>query len=109
MRNDYLSPKTQKYDHGNDMPNCVLHYDLGTTHIAQQGHSSNVYKLRARRLLRTGMVELADEGWKLMKELFKLIELYPKSGDQASKHGEMDHALSWPCPSMSVQWHSKES
>jgi hypothetical protein len=33
-------------------------------------------------------MELAEEGWKLMKELHRLMELYPECGDQTSINGE---------------------
>lgn len=34
------------------------------------------------------LMELAEEGWKLMKELHRLMELYPECGDQTSINGE---------------------
>jgi hypothetical protein len=34
------------------------------------------------------LMELAEEGWKQMKELHRLIELYPECGDQTTINGE---------------------
>jgi hypothetical protein len=33
-------------------------------------------------------MELAEEGWKQMKELHRLMELYPECGDQTNINGE---------------------
>jgi hypothetical protein len=33
-------------------------------------------------------MELAEEGWKQMKELRRLMELYPECGDQTNINGE---------------------
>ena len=54
-----------EYDHGDEMPNYVLQYDLSTNHIEQHGHdSSNVYKFLARRLHRRGWTNHQYSCWR---------------------------------------------